>query len=236
MATKNKHANALLGRLAPSELAVVEHDLEPVSLAFKQTLHEQGRAIRYLYFPTSAVISLVTLMAESGETIETGTIGSEGLVGVSVVLGATVASGRALCQVPGGAQRIAVEPFLANVARFERLRTSILLYTNALVAMVAQTAGCNRAHSAEARMARWLLMTQDRVEGSEFPMTQEFLGQMLGVRRPAINLAGQTLQRAGLIKYSRGRITILDRVGLEAASCECYEHIRLEFARALSKR
>jgi CRP-like cAMP-binding protein len=233
MTRRTKHPNLLLRRLSSSDLAVLEPDLEPAPLSFKQTLHEQGNAIKHVYFVTSGVVSVVTLLTEHEEIVETGTIGREGFVGVSALLGAKVAAARALCQVPGDSVRMEIEAFHDAVDRIDRLRGLLMLYTHALLAMTAQSAGCIGVHPVEARMARWLLMTHDRVDGSEFPLTQEFLSQMLGVHRPAVNVAGQALQKAGLIAYMRGRVKILDRAGLEAASCECYEHVRREFVRTL---
>jgi CRP-like cAMP-binding protein len=226
-----RDANDLLRRLTPAEYAKLAGDLEPVPLDFKETLYEQGKRITHVYFPTSGVISLITILTRDEEPIETGTIGREGMVGLPAFLEAAVAPGRALCQVPGTALRMAADRFLACVKRVEALRTLLLRYTNVVMAMVAQTAACNRAHDIRARMARWLLMTHDRVDGDEFPMTQEFLGQMLGVRRPAVSMAGAALQREGLIKYARGNVTIVDRGGVEQVACECYEHIQNEFFR-----
>jgi CRP-like cAMP-binding protein len=234
MAKKARHPNQLLSRLAPAELTALERHLEPVSLTFKEVLHEQGGPVAHVYFPTGGVVSLVTVMEDPGMAIvETGTIGREGFVGVSVVLGAKVAASRAICQIPGTAVRMPVRQFVEAARRSEPLRGVTLRYTHALLALTAQTAGCNRAHPVEARMARWLLMTHDRVGSSEFPLTQEFLGQMLGVRRSAVNIAGRALQQAGLIAYSRGKMKILDRQGIEDIACVCYAHIQREYARMI---
>jgi CRP-like cAMP-binding protein len=162
---------------------------------------------------------------KKADAIESGTVGREGLVGVPSILGAKLAPTTAFAQVPGRALCIETNSFLEVVKQEHELLDLFLLYTNALMAMIAQSAACNRAHEVVARMARWLLMTHDRVDGDEFPMTQEFLAQMLGVRRPAINAAGRQLQSEGYIRYSRGRIRVSDRAGLEAVSCECYDHV-----------
>lgn len=225
--------NRLLALLPAAEYEDLARDLEPVSLAFKETLHEQDEPMREAYFVETAVISVVTLMEHDNEMIETCTVGREGFVGVSLFLGAPVAVGRAFCQIPGTAQRIRADRLLAAVARLEGLRTLLGRYAAAMLAMISQSAACNRLHVVEARLARWLLMTHDRVGAPDFAMTQEFLARMLGVRRPAVSLAGATLQRAGLIRYARGRITILDRPALEDASCECYAHVQAIFERAL---
>jgi len=213
-------SNHILGQLSAAEIAPLK--LEPVPLEFKETLYEQDRPIQWAHFPISGVVSLVSEMDDTTLTVESGTVGREGMVGIPGFLGARKAPGRAFVQVAGAAFRTEMS-VLGSVAHDnEKLSRILLLYTNALMAMVAQSAACNRAHPVEARMARWLLLTHDRVRGDEFPLTQEFIGQMLGVRRPAVNIAGRTLQSAGLIRYSRGKISILDRRGLERAACECY--------------
>lgn len=218
--TKRSRTNHLLQQLSPKERSVVHHYLEPIELLFKEELYEQNKRIEYLYFPTSGVVSLLTVM--HSDIIETGTVGREGCAGIPAFLGARLAPGRALSQVPGRGLRMKVSDLPAVLAAVGKLRTVLMLYTNALMAMVAQSGACNRAHDVIQRMARWLLMTHDRVDGDDLLLTQEFLGQMLGVRRPAVNAAGQRLQEDGYIKYSRGRIRIMDRRGLERTACECY--------------
>jgi CRP-like cAMP-binding protein len=226
-------ANRLLSRLSPSEYARLAGDLEAVPLEFKETLYEQGDRITEIYFPTSGVVSLITVMTEGGEPTENGTVGREGMVGLPVVLEADVSPGRALCQIAGTALRMPVERFVLCVKRIETLRTLLLRYAHVAMVMVGQAAACNRSHETKARMARWLLMMHDRVDGDEFPLTQEFLAQMVGVRRPAVSVAGTALQRDGLIRYTRGKITVRDRAGLEQTACECYAHIQDEFVRYL---
>jgi CRP-like cAMP-binding protein len=228
MATRNR----ILQQLALPDLTRLEPHFERVSLSFKQAIHEPGEPIEHMYFVEAGVVSLVTDL-ENGGTVETGTIGRESVVGVSAFLGVRHASGRAFCQIPGEAIRIPVPIMVAERERNTHLARIILHITNATMSMLAQTAACNRAHPVEERMCRWLLMTHDRVDGDEFPLTQEFLAQMLGVRRPSVNTAGLTLQQAGLIRYRRGKIAIVDRKGLEASSCECYAHIAREFEAAL---
>jgi CRP-like cAMP-binding protein len=171
------------------------------------------------------VISVVTDL-HHGETIETGTIGNEGLVGVPAVLGVEQSPSRVFCQIPGTATRVSAAIIAKERESGSRWFGVLLRYINFVNAMTAQSAACNRMHAVDARMSRWLLMTHDRVDSDVFPLTQEFLAQMLGVARPTVNIAGATLQRAGFIKYSRGRVSILDRPGLESASCECYRRIR----------
>jgi CRP-like cAMP-binding protein len=230
--SENHTRNRILKLLSRTELERLGPDLEPVTLSFKEPLHEQGKRIKHLYFPNSGVISLVTDVS-GGEIVETGTVGREGVAGIGAFLGMPNATGRALCQVPGDGIRLRVEALNAELDRGGSLGPILLRYTNAMMAMLAQGAACNRAHALEQRMCRWLLMTRDRVDSDDFPLTQEFIAQMLGVRRPTVSLAGATLQRAGLIKYSRGRIMILDRPGLEEASCECYAFVHQQFELAL---
>jgi CRP-like cAMP-binding protein len=230
---ENHYRNRILKLLSSAELERLNSDLEPVTLSFKEPFYEEGKRITHLYFPNSGVISLVTDMDE-GEPIETGTIGREGVLGISAVLGMPHANTRAFCQIPGDAVRISYEAVQAEVSREGSLGPILLRYTNALMVMLGQGAACNRAHPLEQRMCRWLLTTRDRVDSDDFPLTQEFLAQMLGVRRPSVSLAGAALQHAGLIKYSRGRITITNRRGLEDASCECYAIIRDHFENALT--
>ena len=196
-------------------------------LDFKQTVFEQGKPIEDVYFVESGVISIVTALA-GDEGIETGTVGNEGVAGLPAVLGVHRSSCRAVCQIAGRALRVQVGVVDAEADRATEWFRVLLRYANFVTAMAAQTAACNRMHVVDARLCRWLLMTHDRVDGDEFPLTQEFLAMMLGVARPTVNIAGATLQRAGFIRYTRGRIRILDRRGLEAATCECYQRLREE--------
>jgi CRP-like cAMP-binding protein len=227
-----RRLNRILQRLPDADYDRIAPRFENVALSFKETLYEQQQRIEQMYFVESGVISLVTDL-EDGGTIETGTIGNEGVVGVPAFLGMPIATCRAFCQIPGSALRVDMDPMLRERERNSPLAQLILRVANATMSMLAQTAACNRAHPVEERMARWLLMTHDRVGGDEFPLTQQFLAQMLGVRRPSVNTAGLALQQAGLIRYSRGKISIVNRPGLEASSCECYAYIARQFAIAL---
>jgi len=225
--------NALLRHLSATEYARLRPHLKDVPLEFKQVLYEPDGPIDAVYFVEHGVVSLVTLL-DDGATVETGTVGNEGVAGLPVFLETDRGTDRGICQVVGSAKRLSAE-----MVHFERRRADsqlvsiVLRYTSAVIKMTAQTAACNRLHTVEERMSRWLLMMVDRVGHNEFALTQEFLAQMLGVRRPTVNIAGATLQKAGLIRYSRGKIALVDREGLEAASCECYISIRNEFDRAL---
>jgi len=224
--------NQILAQLGRDDFQRLQPELEDVSLSFKQKLYEQNDSIEWVYFPESGVISLVKILSEGGP-VETATVGNEGMVGLSVFLGLQVAPVRAFCQVPGRAKRLRADVLVAERQRSAKLTDLLLRYSGAIVAMLSQSVACNRAHSVEKRLCRWLLMTHDRVGTDEFPLTQEFLAQMLGVRRPTVNIAGRAVQKAGLISYRRGRISIVDRKRLEDASCECYAEIRHVFVRAL---
>jgi CRP-like cAMP-binding protein len=202
-----------------------------VELASGQVLHEAGEPIAWLYFPLTAVVSLVSQLAD-GHLMEVGTIGSDGVVGLPVALGADSTPFLATVEVRGRARRMA-----ARVVREESTRGALKAvldrYAQALLTQTAQWAACNRLHPIDQRCARWLLLTHDQRQADRFPLTHEMLAQKLGARRPSVTTAARKLQHAGLIRYSRGRITVLDRVGLEAASCDCYRIVRGEYERLL---
>ena len=222
--------NNILKRLSPSESSRLNPLLEDVPLTFKEILYEQDEPVDYVYFVETGVVSLITVL-EDGDVVETGTVGNEGLVGLTALLGTELSTDRTIVQAEGRAKRMRASALKEEFDRGSPIVRLILRYTEGVLKMVSQTAACNRMHPVEERMSRWLLMTVDRVGDNSVTLTQEFMAQMLGVRRPAVNIAGSTLQKAGLIRYSRGRITVLDRKGLEAASCECYARIRDEFIR-----
>jgi len=224
--------NALLGALNGPDVRRVREAFEAVPLEPGQVLHEVDVPIDHVWFPRSGVLSLVNVMDDE-VVIEVATIGSEGLLGVPVLLGAERTASRGLCQVAADALRIEADRFLALVDDIPGLRRLCMLYTQALMTQIAQSSACNRAHSVDKRAARWLLQTHDRVGQDSFYLTQEFLAQMLGVRRPTVSVAAAMLQDRGLIDYVRGHITILDREGLEEASCECYGIIQREFGQLL---
>lgn len=215
----------LMGRLRPR--------LTAVGMTDKQRFLEPGSRIEHVYFPDVGVVSMLMSGAE-GELVEVATVGREGFVGTALVLETEEASTIAFCQVPGSTQRMSANDFREALPSEPVLRRKLLRYTQALMTQMAQNATCNRIHDIQERAARWLLMTHDRVDGDVFPLTQEFLAQMLGVRRQAVNIAAGILQQAGLINYTRGVITILDRLGLEGASCERYGIIRSHSERLLS--
>jgi CRP-like cAMP-binding protein len=224
--------NRILGALGASARAELLSQSELLTLPHGHQAYAPGIPITELYFPQTAVFSMVREMTD-GAGIEVGTIGREGIVGGGVLCGATSMSTRCIVQIPGRAWRIATPALRAAVARSvvdgrERADGTAILsdllqrYAQALFEQVSQTAACNRLHALEQRCARWLLMTHDRVDGDELALTQEFLSYMLGVRRAGVTEACGTLQRSGLIRYRHGLITVVDRAGLEAATCECY--------------
>ena len=202
-----------------------------VTLPVKTVLFEPGAPIEALYFPTDGVISLVTPLHD-GAIVEVATIGNEGIVGVPLVPLSGLAV-RAISQVAGHSLRIDAAAFVAVSERSTAFQALVDKYTQALFGQISQAAACNRLHSSEERLSRWLLMSHDRVGTDQFMITQEFLGQMLGARRSTVSVSAGILQRAGLIRYVRGHVTIVDRSGLEAVSCECYSVIRTELERVV---
>jgi CRP-like cAMP-binding protein len=222
--------NRLVAALAASAPEVLDH-LEPVDLGVGQLLAQPGEALTHVYFPETAVISLITVMRD-GSAIEAAAIGNEGYIGVSLALGGiSHVTRRTIAQVPGRATRMPAAELKGLLARYPVLHAHFLRYVEALLFQAMQSGGCTKLHSMSKRCARWLLMTHDRVGADTFWLTQEYLATMLAVRRATINAVAGALQRAGLIHYQRGHVTIRDRAGLEAASCECYELIRREYER-----
>jgi CRP-like cAMP-binding protein len=204
--------------------------MESVSLEYQQDLYNPNEPIDYVYFLKSGVVSLLTIM-QNGDAVEVGTVGNEGMVGLPVFLEADSVPGKAFAQIPGDAWRMRADKFKEYISPGTPLHELLQRYTQALFNQISQSAACNRLHSIEERACRWLLMTHDRVGEDLFPLTQEFLAHMLGVRRPTVSTVAAILQKAGFIRYSRGKVMILDRKGLESASCECYEIIKAEFER-----
>jgi len=226
--------NRLLDLLAPADLAILRPRLETTPLDYRQPLCEENRPITSVYFPLSGVASLVNTMA-NGSAAEVGTIGNEGVVGVPVLFGDTVGPTNVYVQVPGEGLRMPAEEFAKALAGSAAMRAVMLRYAHALFNQVTQSAACNRFHQIEQRCCRWLLMTHDRVHTSQFLLTQEFLGMMLGVQRSSVTAAASGLKRKKLIEYSRGHVTILDREGLLKRSCECYAVNKREFDRLLGQ-
>jgi CRP-like cAMP-binding protein len=222
--------NQLLARLPPKEYQRLLPRLELVPLALKHVLYEARSSIDYAYFPVRGVMSALTVM-EDGRAIEVATIGDEGMVGLPLLVGAKTTANRVIVQVPGEALRMAEDVLREEAGRDGPLRRVLVLYHTAFLAQVSQAVACNGLHSVHQRCCRWLLMTQDRAHSDVFPMTHEFLAEMLGVRRSSVSEVLEPLKEQGLIRYSRGKLTVLDREGLKAGSCECYRTINEEFGR-----
>ncbi|HET7633438.1 MAG TPA: Crp/Fnr family transcriptional regulator [Burkholderiales bacterium] len=218
-------ANNLLAALPRKDRQRLLASLVPIALTFGEILYEPGKAIRYVYFPNDSVVSLLTLV-EGHRALEVGLVGCEGMVGIPLALGINVSPVRALVQGTGTAMRMSATRFRKEFHNSVPLQRALYRFTHVLMAQVTQTAACNRFHFIEARLARWLLMTRDRVLSNQFRLTQEFLSHMLGVRRVGVTKAAGALQQRKLINYSRGNISILDRKGLEAAACRCYQIVK----------
>jgi CRP-like cAMP-binding protein len=224
--------NGLLAALSPEDWAHLEPHLEGVELPFDQTVYAADGPVDAVFFIETGMVSLIVAL-EGGEQVEAGLAGPEGLIGSPLVYGNSHSLTEARVQLEGTALRIGAAPFRAEMERSATLRGLLLHYALAFHAQVTVTAACNARHALEQRLARWLLTAHDRAGADEFVMTHEFMSLMLGVRRPGVTIAAGMLQKAGLIHYARGRVTVTDRPGLEAASCECYHIVRHEFARLL---
>jgi CRP-like cAMP-binding protein len=218
-------ANRLLAALSRAERQRLLPQLEPVALAFGEVLYEPGDAIRHVYFPEDSLVSLLTLV-DRHLALEVGMVGREGMVGVAYALGVDVSPVRAMVQGAGTALRMKSTYLRKAMRQSQPLEREVHRYAHALMSQIAQTAACNRFHVVEARLARWLLMTRDRVRSDEFRLTHEFLGHMLGVRRVGVTKAAHALKARKLIDYTRGHIAIVNARGLEAAACSCYELVR----------
>jgi CRP-like cAMP-binding protein len=224
--------NRLLADLPPEEDAQLRPHLEHISLGVKEVIYEPFQPIPYIYFPETGVTSILVIMGD-GKASEVGLVGREGMLGLPVFLGAETSPGRSYSQVPGESRRMAAPVFTEVLPRAGTLARRLQRYTQALFTQISQSAACNNLHEIAQRCCRWLLMTHDRVGSDEFLLTHEFLAAMLGVRRASVSAVAATLQRAGLIRYHRGQMTIINRPGLEAAACECYRIITTEYDRLL---
>ncbi|MEO8159212.1 MAG: Crp/Fnr family transcriptional regulator [Betaproteobacteria bacterium] len=225
-------ANLLLSGLPRKDRQHVLARCEPVELKFADVLCEPARRISHVYFPTASFISLV-IPVNNLASLEVELVGNEGMVGVPLMLGVNVSPLRVVVQGPGPALRMTAATFLAELEQSVALRHNLQRYIYVLLAQLAQTAACNRFHALDSRLARWLLMTHDRAHANEFFLTHEVLARMLGVRRVGVTNAAGLLQERKLVRYSRGHITILDRAGLEAVSCECYKTVKDTYRAAL---
>lgn len=224
--------NHLLAALPAAEWQRWQPLLEWVDLPLGHVMYESGRTLSHVYFPTTAIVSLLYVM-EDGATAEIAVVGNEGLVGISLFMGGESTPSRAVVQSAGGAWRLLACAVKAEFERPGPVMHLLLRYTQALITQMAQTSVCNLHHALDQRLCFWLLLSLDRVEGSELVATQELIASMLGVRREGVTEAALQLQKHGLIRYARGRITVLDRPGLEARACECYAVVKTEYDRLL---
>jgi CRP-like cAMP-binding protein len=220
--------NLLLHHLTGDSLEIVLKDGKTLHLGLRQKIYDANAAIEQVYFPLTCVLSVVAEM-QDGDMIEVGTIGYEGVSAIPIVLGATRSTNHSYCQVPGNAVVISADLFAQLMQKDIEFRRRLDRYLQAYINLLGQLAACNRLHSLYERCARWILMTQDRVRSDTIPLTQEFLGMMLGSRRSGVTIAASTLKVAGLIRYAHGSITVLDRSGLEGAACECYALAQEQF-------
>jgi CRP-like cAMP-binding protein len=221
-------SNRLLDVLEPASRQRIAPYLEPIALKLGVVVCDAGGLLKHAYFPEGAVLSLLTVL-ENGSAIETANIGREGAFGLFAAMYSRVSFNRCLVQMEGGMVRCPIELLRSEFKNSEHVRNLFVSYSETLLSQVQQTVACNALHTTEERMCRWLLMMHDRAEGEPLPYTHEFLSHMLGANRKSVTLAAQSLQIAGLISYRRGRIQVLDRPGLEKASCECYAVVRERF-------
>jgi len=219
--------NRLLAALPSEVTSRIKPHLETVSLPFKEVLYQPGEPIEYVYFPNHGVVSLLVIL-EDGTLAEVGLVGNEGMVGLSVFLEVQTTPFKAIVQVPGVAMRMRADVFKDFVGHGDSFDNLLRRYSHVRMLQFAQSAACIAHHSVEERCCRWLLMTRDRVNSDQFPITHEFLSQMLGVRRASVTVVAGMLQKAGLVSYSWGRMTIKNRHGLEDVSCECYRLVKDE--------
>ena len=227
MASPIPKQNLLLAALSAAELKRLRAHLEPVSMPLGHVVYESGRLLEHVYFPTTAIVSLLYVM-EDGASAEIAVVGNEGLVGISLFMGGETTPSRAVVQSAGDAFRLSAHFLRAEFNRAGSMQHLLLRYTQALITQMAQTAVCNRHHSVDQQLCRWLLLSLDRLPADELVMTQELIANMLGVRREGVTAAAGKLQDAGVIHYRRGHIKVLDRPKLETMSCECYEVVRKE--------
>ncbi|MDR5900265.1 Crp/Fnr family transcriptional regulator [Halomonas vilamensis] len=233
--THDYQKNGLLGLLQKEELARLLPDLEKVTLTLGQSLCESGQTMTHVYFPLDCIVSLLCVM-EDGASTEIAVVGHEGVVGVSLFMGGETTPSRAIVQSAGVAYRLKGKLLKHEFYRAGSMQRLMLRYTQALLTQMAQTAVCNRHHSLDKQLCRWLLLSLDRLPGTELLMTQELIANMLGVRREGVTEAAGKLQRAGLITYHRGHITVIDRRGLEERVCECYVVVKREYDRLLTHK
>jgi CRP-like cAMP-binding protein len=231
-ARRNPHQNHLLDALPAGDLERLAPHLEVIRMELGEVLYEPGARLRHVYFPTTSIVSLLYVM-EDGASAEIAVVGNEGMLGISLFMGGETTPSHAVVQSAGYGIRLKAQLLKDEFALFGPMMHLLLRYTQALITQMAQTAVCNRHHSVDQQLCRWLLLSLDRLATNELSMTQELIANMLGVRREGVTEAAGKLQEAGLINYRRGRITVFDRPGLEARSCECYRVVKTEFDRLL---
>lgn len=230
-----KDRNYLFHSIPPIEWEKLLPHIEAIDLPLGKVLYEPGSKMSHVYFPSSAIVSLLYAL-ENGSSAEIAVVGNEGVVGIAIFMGGESTSSRAVVQSAGKGYRIKSTIILEEFNRSGALMHLLLRYTQALITQMSQTAVCNRHHTLDQQFCRWLLLSLDRLTSDELVMTQELIANMLGVRREGVTEAALKVQKAGLIKYTRGHITILDRVGLEKRTCECYNVVKLEYARLLPEK
>ena len=230
---RNPAQNHLLAALPEADFERLRPHLELVPMPLGEALYESGGRLQHVYFPTTAIVSLLYVM-EDGASAEIAVVGNDGILGISLFMGGETTPSRAVVQSAGFGYRLRSQVIKTEFSRAGALMHLLLRYTQALITQMAQTAVCNRHHSLEQQLCRWLLLSLDRLESSQLNMTQELIANMLGVRREGVTEAAGKLQREGMISYNRGHITVLDRPALERTSCECYAVVKKEFDRLLS--
>jgi len=227
--------NGLLAVLPDAELLHIKPFLEKVELPLGKTLYESGHTLSHVYFPVTAIVSLLYVM-ENGDSAEIAVVGNEGIVGIALFMGGESTPSRAVVQSGGIGYRLPAKIICQEFDRSLPFMHLLLRYTQALITQMSQTAVCNRHHSLDQQLCRWLLLSLDRLQGNELCMTQELIANMLGVRREGVTNAALNLQREGVISYSRGHIKVLDRPALESRTCECYAVVKKEYERLLTPR
>ena len=231
---ENARKNYVLASLPDDEFKRVAGHLEPVSLALGKVLYESGDKLDYVYFPTTAIVSLLYIM-ENGATAEIGVVGNDGVLGIALFMGGDTTPNRAVIQSAGEAFKMSSRDLKAEFTLGLTFHNLLLRYTQALITQISQTAVCNRLHTVEQQLCRWLLLSHDRLDSNKLVMTHDLISNMLGVRREGVTLAAQKLSALGLIKNVRGTMTILNRQGLENAVCECYKVVNNEYNRLLGR-
>ncbi len=233
--TQSALQNHLLASLSPAEQQRILQHLDPVEMPLGKVLYESGDALRHVYFPTDCIVSLLYVL-ENGASAEIAVVGNEGLIGIALFMGGETTPNRAIVQSAGNAYRLDGSVLKAEFHENAELQLLLLRYTQSLITQMAQTAVCNRHHSLDQQLCRWLLLSLDRLSSSQLTMTQELIADMLGVRREGVTAAAGKLQKLGVIRYHRGEITVLDRPLLESLCCECYGVVKKETDRLLQPR